>query len=67
MHEEDDLFTFLSSCTIGVITSNSDLARQMGTPIKLFDYMSVGLPFVLKDIGGGCTMVRDKQVGSDGR
>jgi glycosyltransferase involved in cell wall biosynthesis len=60
---ESDFFIFLSSCSIGVLTSNNDLARKMGTPLKLFDYMSVGLPFVSNDIGGWCSLIRREGVG----
>ncbi|MDD1776016.1 MAG: glycosyltransferase, partial [Candidatus Methanomethylicus sp.] len=42
---EKDFFSFLASCTVGILTSSSDLARRIGVPIKMFDYMSVGLPF----------------------
>ncbi|MCQ5377044.1 MAG: glycosyltransferase [Candidatus Methanomethylicia archaeon] len=60
---ENDLFNFLSICSVGVLTSSNDLARKMGTPIKLFDYMTAGLPLVVNDIGAWSSLVKDEKIG----
>jgi len=54
---------FLSQCHIGVLPSANDLARRMGTPAKLFNYMSLGLPIVANDIGGWAEIISKEKVG----
>lgn len=58
-----DFFEFLSSCHIGILTSSDDTARRIGTAVKMFDYMSVGLPVVANDIGGWSKMIETEKVG----
>lgn len=60
---EEDLFRFLCECSVGVLPSTNDKARIMGTPIKLFDYMSVGLPIVANDVGGWSRMIEEEGIG----
>ena len=60
---EEDLFEFLSTCSLGALPSNDDEARRLGTPIKLFDYMSVGLPVVANDVGGWSRIIDDERIG----
>jgi glycosyltransferase involved in cell wall biosynthesis len=54
---------FLSSCHVGVLPSSDDVARKMGTPVKLFTYMTVGLPIVANKIGGWSKIIQDEDVG----
>ena len=54
---------FLSSCHMGILCSSDDLARQMGTPVKLFTYLSAGLPIVANDVGGWLRIVKEERVG----
>jgi glycosyltransferase involved in cell wall biosynthesis len=54
---------FLSKCHVGVLPSSNDLARRMGTPVKLFSYLSVGLPVVANDIGGWTGIIKEEHVG----
>ena len=58
-----DLYKFLSTCYAGILPSSNDLARRMGTPAKLFDYLSLGLPVVANDIGGWTDMIETNKVG----
>ncbi|MGA3059166.1 MAG: glycosyltransferase [Candidatus Bathyarchaeia archaeon] len=60
---KEDFFEFLSSCHVGVLPSSNDLARQMGTPVKLFDYLSVGLPVVANDVNAWTQIISDESVG----
>lgn len=59
----DALNYFLHSCTLGLIPSSCDLSRKMGTPAKLFTYLSAGLPVVANDIGGWTQMIKKNKVG----
>jgi len=56
---EEDFYDFLASCRVGVLPSTNDQARLMGTPVKMFDYLSVGLPIVANEIGGWTSMIRE--------
>ena len=46
-----------------MLPSSSDLARQMGTPAKLFDYLSVGLPVAANNVGGWSSIIEKNKVG----
>lgn len=61
--DERSFYAFLSSCHIGVLPSSDDQARRMGTPVKLFDYMSVGLPIVANYIGSWSEMIHKYKIG----
>jgi glycosyltransferase involved in cell wall biosynthesis len=61
--KKEDFTNFLSSCDIAVLPSSSDLAREMGTPAKLFDYLSVGLPVVANDVGAWSSIIDSEKVG----
>jgi len=61
--DERRFFRFLSSCSLAVLPSSSDMARKMGTPIKLLDYMSVGLPVVANAVGGWSRIIADERIG----
>ena len=58
-----DLYNFLLSCYAGILPSSDDLARRMGTPAKLFEYLSHGLPVVANDIGGWTDIISRHKVG----
>jgi glycosyltransferase involved in cell wall biosynthesis len=60
---ESAFHEFLSSCHVGVLPSSDDLARKMGTPVKLFDYLAAGLPVVANDIGAWTNLIKREEVG----
>jgi len=60
---ENQFYEFLASCHIGALPSTSDVARRLGTPAKLFAYLSVGLPVVANDVGGWTDIIRQENVG----
>ena len=61
--DERNFYEFLASCHVGVLPSSSDIARQMGTPVKLFDYLAAGLPVVVNDVGTWTNIIKDEGVG----
>lgn len=58
-----EVLQFLKHCKIGIVTSRNDVARQLGPPLKLFEYLSCGVPVVANDIGGWCDIITKEQVG----
>ena len=60
---DDEFYQFLSSCKVGIVTSSDDLPRRLGPAVKLFDYLSVGLPVVANDIGGWTNLIADEKIG----
>lgn len=61
--EHADLMDFLARSRVGILTSVNDITRQIGPPLKLFDYMSCGLPIVANRIGGWSDMIEKEQIG----
>lgn len=61
--QEDELYDFLKTCDLGVISANTHIARKMAYPAKLFDYLSVGLPIVSNDVGSWSSIITDYDVG----
>lgn len=58
-----EVWKFLSESKVGILTSVNDITRQIGPPLKLFDYMACGLPVVANRIGGWSDMVEDEGIG----
>jgi glycosyltransferase involved in cell wall biosynthesis len=48
---------------VGVAPSSTDITRRVASPIKVFDYMSVGLPVLTPDVGDWSTIVRQHNCG----
>lgn len=58
-----ELITFLHKSRIGIVTSKNDICRQLGPALKLFEYISCGLPIVANDIGGWTQIIEDEKIG----
>jgi colanic acid biosynthesis glycosyl transferase WcaI len=58
-----EILDFLSRSKIGVLPSSNNICRQIGTPLKLFDYMACGLPVVANHIGGWTELIEKEGVG----
>jgi len=56
-------FSILSRMQVGVAPSTRDLARVVASPIKIFDYMSVGLPVVTPRVGDWGEIVKEEDAG----
>lgn len=58
-----EVLQFLIKSKIGILTSRNDITRQLGPPLKLFDYLACGLPVVANDIGGWSKMIEREGIG----
>jgi len=61
--KKDRLQKFLSHCSLGVIPWAKTISRRFGFPIKLLDYLSVGLPVVTTNVGGWTEIVKKERLG----
>jgi glycosyltransferase involved in cell wall biosynthesis len=61
--KKKDLHDFMSECTVGVIPWSDKISRRLGFPIKLLEYLSVGLPVVTTNIGGWTEKVTKNNLG----
>ncbi len=48
---------------IGIATSTDDITRRVASPIKVFDYLSVGLPVICPEIGEWSRIIKDNDCG----
>ncbi len=60
---EAGFFEFLANFHVGVVPSTDDIPRKIGIPVKMFDYLSVGLPVVANDIGAWSRIIKQEGVG----
>jgi glycosyltransferase involved in cell wall biosynthesis len=58
-----NFYNFLQKCHLGALPSSNDISRRIGTPVKLFDYLSVGMPVVANDIGSWSEIISRFKVG----
>lgn len=59
----EEILGLLSRSKIGILTSRDDISRQIGPPLKLYDYLSCGLPIVANDVGGWSKLISNERVG----
>lgn len=62
-NRRENLFDLMKICHVGILTSSTNTARMLGPPIKLFDYMSVGLPVIANYIGGWSEIINQERIG----
>jgi glycosyltransferase involved in cell wall biosynthesis len=55
--------SFISQCSVGVIPWANTVSRRFGFPIKLLNYLSVGLPVVITNIGEWSELVGREKLG----
>ena len=48
---------------IGIAPSTKDLARQVASPIKIFDYMASGLPVITPKVGDLGDIIKQENCG----
>jgi glycogen(starch) synthase len=53
----------LKECYVAALPSKDDIGRKLGTPLKLLEYMSNGLPVVANDVGSWCKIISDEKIG----
>ncbi|RLG80543.1 MAG: hypothetical protein DRO40_11005, partial [Thermoprotei archaeon] len=56
-------FEFMKKCHVGILPSSRNKARILGPPVKLYDYLSVGLPVVANYIGGWSEVIKREKIG----
>jgi len=57
------IFSILSRMQIGVAPSTRDLARQVASPVKIYDYLAAGLPVITPNIGDWGNLIINKNCG----
>jgi glycosyltransferase involved in cell wall biosynthesis len=58
-----EIHKLLAQMQIGIAPSTKDLARQVASPIKIFDYMSSGLPVITPKVGDWGDIIRKENCG----
>ena len=61
--KRSEVLDFLKQSKIGILTSKNDITRQIGPPLKLYDYMACGLPVVANNIDGWSRIIDDENIG----
>lgn len=59
----EQIYTLFSKMQIGLAPSTRDLARQVASPIKIFDYMSCGLPVLASKVGDWGELISNEDCG----
>ena len=54
---------FFTDCYLGVLPSNDNITRKLGTPLKLLEYLSLGLPVVANDVGSWSKEIEQNNLG----
>jgi glycosyltransferase involved in cell wall biosynthesis len=63
MRSRDEALELFSQSQIGVAPSSNDLARRVAWPIKVMDYMSLGLPVIAPMVGDWGRLVKECNAG----
>lgn len=53
----------INTCYVGVLPSSNDTGRKLGTPLKLMEYLSNGLPVIANNIGSWCNIIEENKLG----
>jgi len=61
--KRDDALKKMSEFQIGIAPSTEDITRKVACPIKVFDYMSVGLPVLTPNVGEWSEIVKKYNCG----
>jgi len=59
----DKARNLIKTCYVGALPSKNDIPRKLGTPLKLLEYMSLGIPVVANDIGSWCDIIQKYKIG----
>lgn len=59
----EELREILKDMHIGVAPSSNDIVRKVASPIKVFEYMSMGMPVVTADVGEWSEIVKKNNTG----
>jgi len=53
----------IKECYAGILPSTNNIVRKLGTPLKLLEYMSLGIPIVANDIGSWSKLIDEEKIG----
>jgi glycosyltransferase involved in cell wall biosynthesis len=62
-NSRDDARNYIQKSIVGAMPSIDDLPRKLGTPLKLLEYLSLGIPVVANDIGSWCNIIQENNLG----
>jgi glycosyltransferase involved in cell wall biosynthesis len=57
------LIDLLRDMHVGIAPSSTDIVRKVASPIKVFEYLSMGLPVITADVGEWSELIRRKDCG----
>jgi glycosyltransferase involved in cell wall biosynthesis len=58
-----DARNLLKKCYVAILPSTNNVVRKLGTPLKLLEYMSLGIPIVANGIGSWSKLIEDEKIG----
>jgi len=61
--QKEKIVKLLMTSLIGTMPSLNNLPRQMGPALKMFEYMSCGLPVIANDIKGWTEVISKEKIG----